>query len=150
MKDVINTEMMFTHLTEIRVGYAETDQIGFVHHSNYVKYYETARWEAMRELGLCYKDMEEKGIYMPVISMKFDFIKPAFYDDLLTVKTMINELPRARIKFKYELTNQSGDLINTAEITLAFIMKETLRPCLPPEYFTNTLKDFFLIHNLNE
>jgi len=75
--------------------------------------------------------------------MKFDFIKPAFYDDLLTVKTMINELPRARIKFKYELTNHSGVLINTAEITLAFIMKETLRPCLPPEYFTNTLKDFF-------
>jgi len=60
MRDVINTEKIFTHLSEIRVGYAETDQMGFVHHSNYVKYYETARWEAMRELGLCYKDIEKK------------------------------------------------------------------------------------------
>jgi len=124
--------------------------MGFVHHSNYVRYYETARWEAMRELGLCYKEMEETGIYMPVISMKFDFIKPAFYDDLLTVKTMINELPRARITFEYELFNQSMDMINKAEITLAFIMKESLRPCLPPEYFTKTLQELFLVNNFNE
>lgn len=141
---------MLVNETTFRVKYSDTDQMGFMHHSNYVKYYETARWEAMRDLGLRYKEMEEKGIYMPVISMSFDFIKPAFYDDLLTVKTIIRELPIARIKFEYELFNQSGELINKAEIALAFIMKDTLKPCLPPEYFTNTIQNSFLVNNFND
>ncbi|HNW69432.1 MAG TPA: thioesterase family protein [Bacteroidales bacterium] len=138
---------MIIHETSFRVKYSDTDQMGFMHHSNYAKYYETARWEAMRELGLSYKEMEEQGIFMPVISMKFDFIKPAYYDDLLSVKTMIHKCSGARIKFEYELVNQTGVLINTAEITLAFIIKETHKPCLPPEYFTKTLQELLLINN---
>lgn len=138
---------MILHETTIRVNYSDTDQMGFVHHSNYAKFYENARWEAMNNLGLNYKELEGAGIFMPVISMKFDFIRPAFYDDELTVKTMIHDLPRARIKFEYELFNPSGILINTAEITLAFIRKETLKPCLPPEYFTKKLQALLLINN---
>jgi acyl-CoA thioester hydrolase len=138
---------MILYETTIRVNYSDTDQMGFVHHSNYAKFYENARWEALNDIGLNYKEIEEKGIYMPVISMNFDFIRPAFFDDLLTVKTMIHEIPRARIKFECELFNQSGVLINKAEITLAFIRKETLKPCLPPEYFTKKLQALLLINN---
>jgi acyl-CoA thioester hydrolase len=141
---------MIEHETIFRVGYADTDQMGFVHHSNYAKFYEAARWETMREMGLQYKEIENKGIYMPVISMKFDFIKPAFYDDVLTIKTIIREMPRARMKFEYELYNQSGDLINTAEIILAFVVKESLKPCIPPEYFLQSLQKHFLVNNYTE
>ena len=137
---------MFIHETKIRVGYADTDQMGYVHHSNYAKYYETARWEAMRELGINYKEMEEKGILMPVISMKFDFMKPAFFDDLLTVKTIIKNLPKARMIFEYELYNDSSILINTAEIILAFIREATRKPCVPPEYCLQPLKKYFLVN----
>jgi acyl-CoA thioester hydrolase len=141
---------MIEHETIFRVGYVDTDQMGFVHHSNYAKIYEAARWEAMREIGLPYKEIEDKGIYMPVISMKFDFIKPAFYDDVLTVKTIIRELPRARMKFEYEIYNQNGDLINKAQITLAFVVKKTLKPCIPPEYFLKSLQKHLLINNYSE
>jgi len=134
---------MIVHETSFKVNYSDTDQMGIVHHSNYVKYFENARWNAMDEFGLCYKNMELKGILMPVISMKFNFIKPAFYDDLLTVKTMIHEMPKARMKFDYELYNQGGVLINTAEITLAFVEKKTLKACPPPDYFTKSLQKLF-------
>ncbi|MBI5217820.1 MAG: acyl-CoA thioesterase [Bacteroidia bacterium] len=136
---------MFIHETKIRVGYADTDQMGYAHHSNYAKYCETARWEAMRELGINYKEIEEKGILMPVISMKFDFIKPAFFDDLLTVKTIIKNLPKARMIFEYELYNESGILISTAEITLAFIREETRKACIPPEYCLQPLMEYFFV-----
>lgn len=136
---------MFTNITKVRVGYSDTDQMTFVHHSNYVKYYENARWEAFRALGISYKDIEASGVLMPVISMKFDFLKPAFYDDLLTIKTTIKKYPRARVVFNYELFNESGELINSSEVVLAFLEKDTLLPCLPPENIMMALKEYFKI-----
>ncbi len=139
---------MFTHETLIRVGYTDTDQMGYLHHSKYVVYCETARIEAMREMGTCYKEIEDSGIFMPVISMKFNFIKPAFYDELLTVKTILREIPRARMKFEYEFYNESGALINTAEVTLAFINNKTRRPCFPSELLLESLNKYFLVKEL--
>ena len=135
---------MFEHSFQIRVRYAETDQMGFVHHSNYVQYYEAARWEAMRELGICYKGMEDSGILMPVIAMNYEFIKPAFYDELLTVKTIITDLPKARMKFEYELYNEKTELISKATTTLAFIKKVTHKPCPPPDCLISALNNSFI------
>lgn len=134
---------MFTHITKIRVGYTDTDQMGFLHHSKYVIFCETARIEAMRALGSCYKEIEDMGIFMPVISMNFKFIKPAFYDDLISVKTILRDIPKARMKFEYEFYNESGTMTTTAEVTLTFINNKTRKPCFPPKLLTESLKTFF-------
>ena len=125
---------------KIRVGYCDTDQMGFVHHSNYVKYYEAARWDLLRKLGIPYAEIEKSGVLMPVIDMQFNFLRPARYDDLLTIKTRIKKITAARIEFAYEMYNALNQIINEASITLAFIKKATLRVCHPP----NELKEKIL------
>jgi len=145
---VVIIKFMFSHKTLIRVGYTDTDQMGFLHHSKYVVFCETARIEAMRELGACYKETEDRGIFMPVISMNFNFIRPAFYDDLLTVKTILREMPRARMKFEYEFYNESGIKTTTAEVTLAFMNNKTRKACLPPDFLLESLNKYFLVNEL--
>ena len=86
----------------IRVRYAETDKMGYVYYGNYATYYEVGRVEALRKLGMSYKEMEDEGIMLPVLSFNIKYFKPAFYDDLLTIKTSITEMPNTRIKFEYE------------------------------------------------
>lgn len=133
---------MFIHRISIRVGYADTDQMGVVHHSKYVLYCETARSEAIRELGLTYKQVEESGIFMPVTTMKFNFMKPALYDELLTVKTIVREMPKSRMIFENEFYNSDEVLLGKAEITLAFVNKESRKPCLPPDSLIKSLQPF--------
>lgn len=84
---------MFTTETQLRVRYAETDQMGVVYHSNYFPYFETARAESIRQLGFTYADMEKMGIIMPVIEVQCRYLRPALYDDLLTIKVILKELP---------------------------------------------------------
>ena len=129
--------------TNIRVRYAETDQAGYVYYGNYAQYYEIARVETMRQLGLNYSEMEKNGVIMPVLSMQIKYIKPAFYDDLLKINTIIEEIPETRMLFKYEIFNQNGILINIGETVLTFISKETHRPCRAPAWFIKGLKPHF-------
>tara|TARA_B100000787_G_scaffold90219_1_gene66674 strand:+ start:1590 stop:1991 length:402 start_codon:yes stop_codon:yes gene_type:complete len=119
--------------TKIRVRYAETDQMGVVYHGNYAQFFEIGRTEWLRSLGLTYKKMEENGILLPVISLKFDFIKSALYDDVLTVDTFIEKKPTAKIEFNYEIKNQDEDLICKGNSILAFINKKTKKPVRCPE-----------------
>jgi len=121
--------------------------MGFVHHSNYAKIYENARWETLREIGIPYSDIELQGIFMPVIDMDFKFIKPAFYDNILTVTTCISELPQSRIKFKFELTNNLGEIINTANLSCAFIDSKTLKPKRVPQNLLEKIGTFSSIKN---
>lgn len=130
---VVTTNRLMEYCTQIRVSYADTDRMGFVHHSNYARYFETARWEMFRAMGLSYKEIEAGGLLMPVISMKMDFIRPAFYDDLLTIKSIVLEAPRARMFMDFEMYNERHVLIHKARIGLAFLRADTLKPCLPPE-----------------
>ncbi len=125
--------------TTIRVRYAETDQAGYVYYGHYAQYYEVGRVEIMRKLGLSYKLMEERGIFMPVLEMKTKFIKPAFYDDLLTIKTTVKELPITRMRFEYEIRAENGELINIGETTLTFVSKQTYKPGRIPEWFAECL-----------
>jgi len=134
---------MFTNSIEIRVRYAETDKMGFVYYGNYATYFEVARVESFRALGFSYKAMEDQGVMMPVVEYKTKYIKPALYDDLLTIRTFIKELPTARIRFEYEVYNQEEVLLNIAETSLVFVSAETKRPCPMPEYFLNMLKPFY-------
>lgn len=134
---------MFSHSTQIRVRYAETDQMGYMYYGNYAAYLEVARVEAFRSLGLSYKKMEESGIMMPVLEYKNKFILPARYDELITIKTTIKEMPGVRIVFYYELYNEENNLISIAETTLVFVNMETKKPCLPNADFNDALKPYF-------
>lgn len=125
---------MITNEFSFRVMYPETDQMGTVHHSNYVKYYETARWELMRNIGLTYRSIEEAGYLLPVIRMNFRFIKTVHYDDLLTVRTTLKAVKGPRIWFTYKLYNSCKELVNEAETELAFVLRKNWKPCIVPEF----------------
>lgn len=129
--------------TKLRVRYAETDQMGFAYYGNYAKYYEVGRADAMRTLGMTYREMEERGVVMPIATMTSRYIRPAHYDDLLTVRTIVREIPAARMHFYYEIFNEAGNLLNQGETVLAFIRKDTGRPCAAPEWFLEPLKKAF-------
>ena len=132
---------MFKSKTSIRVRYGETDQMGYVYHGNYAAYFEMGRLEWLRELGISYKQMEENGIMLPVYSLHVRYVKPAFYDDVLTITTAIKETPGARIIFVYEIHNQHQQLITTGETTLVFINMQTQRPMRCPDYILDKVKD---------
>lgn len=133
--------MQFSHDTKIRVVYADTDKMGYSYYGNYTKYYEIGRTEMLRSLGISYRDIEEQGILMPVISMHIDYLKPAFYDELLTVRTIIKEVPRARIQFEYEIYNDSSELINKGITDLVFINKERNRPQAAPDFLISLFEE---------
>jgi acyl-CoA thioester hydrolase len=135
---------MFTDTTTIRVHYALTDQMGLVYHGHYAQFYEIGRGEAIRRLGLTYKDIEAMGVVMPVIDLHSRFLRPARYDDLITVTTMLRELPvHHKIVFHHEVHNESGDLLNTGEITLYFMEAATLKRCPMPEDLHRLLQPYF-------
>ncbi|MES2387034.1 MAG: thioesterase family protein [Bacteroidota bacterium] len=112
---------MFTAEIQVRVRYAETDRMGYVYYGNYATYFEVARVESLRALGFTYKGMEDSGVMLPVLELKTKFIRPARYDDLLTVKTEIRQMPGTRIHFHYEVFSSEGELLTIAETTLVFV-----------------------------
>ncbi len=134
---------MFSFETNIRVRYADTDQMGYVYYGNYAEMYEVARTEMLRSLGMTYKSMEEDGVMMPVLELKCKYIKPALYDDELTIKVIIEEKPAVRIVFKYEIYNQNKVLLNLGETTLVFVDIEKNKPCLAPKNFLNKIQTYF-------
>jgi len=134
---------MYITETQIRVRYGETDRMGYVYYGVYASYYEVARVEALRNLGLSYREMEDNGIMLPVLHFEIKYHKPAYYDDQVTIKTTVTEMPKARIRFTYESFNEAGELINTGETTLVFINKVSGRPCAAPVHFQDKLKQFF-------
>ncbi len=133
--------MMISHKTAIRVLYSDTDQMGIVHHSNYLKYYETARWELFRSLGISYKSIEDAGYIVPVIRINTHYIKAIHYDDIITIITTLKTIKGARIWFLYKLYNYDGALVNEAETELAFVKKENLKPCFIPKFVNMAIVD---------
>lgn len=124
---------MINRQIEIRVRYAETDQMGYVYYGNYAAYFEMGRVELLRSIGSSYKRLEEEGIMLPVRDFSIRYIKPALYDDLLTLTTRLTEIPSTRIHFEYQIHNEEGTLLCNAETTLVFVSKESGRPVPVPE-----------------
>lgn len=130
--------------TKIRVRYGETDQMGYVYYGVYAQYYEVGRVEAMRKLGFSYKQVEERGILMPVIDFAISYKKPAFYDDEITVVTYMRERPTGlRLIFDYECFNAAGELLNTGKVTLVLLDKTTNKMCKIPDWFQKGFDPFF-------
>lgn len=134
---------MLTHEFRLRVRYAETDQMGYVYYGNYAVYYEVARVEMLRALGLRYKDLESTGILMPVLENKSKYIRPARYDDLLTIKTFVRHKPQMRIRFDYEIFNEEQALIHTGETTLVFFDAKTSKAVHAPLTIMRVIEPHF-------
>jgi acyl-CoA thioester hydrolase len=129
-----NTENL-THLefsTNIRVRYAETDQMGYCYYGNYASYFEVARVEALRQRGISYKELEQNGILLPVKKLEITYHQPAKYDDLLEIRTQIVQLEGVRIAFTYKTYNEAGVLLNEAYTLLVFVSAETQKPMAIP------------------
>ena len=134
---------MYTSETTIRVRYGETDQMGYLYYGFYAMYYEVARVESLRQLGLTYKEIEAGGIIMPVLENRSKYLAPARYDELLKIVTRINEKPGIRIRFEYEIFNEENRLIHQGETLLVFVNRQTNRPCKPPIELERILDNFF-------
>ena len=117
----------------LRTRYAETDQMGVVYYGNYPQYLELGRVEWLRAIGLTYKEMEAEGIMMPVVLLQIQYKKPALYDELITIRTKLKDLPSTKIEFDYEILNEKGELLSTANTILVFVDAKTFRPVRCPE-----------------
>ncbi|HBB91572.1 MAG: thioesterase [Bacteroidetes bacterium GWF2_49_14] len=127
-----------------RIRYGETDQMGYVYYGRYAEFYEIGRTELIRKLGFTYRGLEEQGIMLPVVSMNVRYIRPAGYDDLITIRTTLRKLPTARITFFYEIFNEAGDLLNEAECHLVFTDMQTRKPRRPPADLMAALEPHFV------
>ena len=136
---------MFIHETQIRVRYGETDQMGYLYYGTYAQYYEVGRAEAIRSLGLSYKEMETiHGVMMPVMSLQMRFVRPALYDDLLTIRTTLRHLPTDTMTFHVEIFNEKKKLLNGGSVKLCFVEMKTNQSVPTPQYLLDSLKSFFI------
>lgn len=135
---------MYEYSTQIRVRYGETDQMGYLYYGNYALYYEVGRTDAIRNLGLTYKEMEEQGVALPVAECNLQYLRPAFYDDLLTVKTSIRQWPKdSFIEFHTEIYNDKNKLINKGLTRLVFYDIAERKKASMPEFLLEKLRPFF-------
>jgi len=134
---------MFTHQTTYRVRYADTDQMGYVYYGNYARFFEIGRVEALRSLGITYRELEASGVWMPVYELQTRFYQPARYDDLLTIETRVTQPPAVRIGFDYEVRNEGGTRLATGQTMLVFVRASTQRPMPAPPELAEKLSPFF-------
>lgn len=135
---------MYTHDYHKRVRYGETDQMGYLYYGQYAQYYEIGRVEMLRSLGLTYKEMEEKhGILMPVMSLQMRYVRPAYYDELLTIRTSLRKLPDMSITFFVDMYNEAGKLVNGGSVKLCFVDRATQKTIRTPEFLLDKLRPYF-------
>lgn len=132
---------MKNHFSFISVRYAETDQMGVVHHGNYAQYLEIARIEWLEQFHFSYKTMEDNGVILPVYALEFKFFRPAKFGDILKVETTLRALPTAKITFDYKIYNQAEELLTTSTSILVFADKKTVKPIKCPEYILKKLRE---------
>ncbi len=135
---------MFSFDTQLRVRYADTDQMQVVYHAKLIEYFEVGRTDAIRSLGITYKEVEAAGIIMPIVRVECNYLRPARYDELLTIRTTLNELPTGhRIEFDQEIYNEENKLLCKAKILLYFLDKATNTKQEIPEILSGRLIPFF-------
>jgi len=126
--------------TKIRVYYQDTDKMGVVYYGNYARYYEIGRTEMIRDLGFTYKQMEELNILLPARSLKINYLKSAYYDELLTIRTIVDTIPKVKFPIRTEIYNEKGELINSGEVVLVFYSALTNKPVAAPKFFTDGME----------
>jgi acyl-CoA thioester hydrolase len=135
---------MLVHEHKKRVRYGETDQMGYLYYGNYAQYYEIGRAEWIRSIGLSYRDMEvEHGVMMPVMSLNCRYVRPALYDEIITIRTSLRHLPTKTVTFYMELFNEKGKLVNGGSVKLCFLDVNTHRPVDAPAFLLEKIKPYF-------
>ncbi len=133
---------MHQHITHTRVRYGETDQMGYVYYGRYAEYLEVGRVESLRSLGVTYKEMEARGVMLPVLHLDIKYIKPINYDSLVEIRTTIRELPSSRIHFEHELYVEN-ELKSMAKVTLVFVDMIKNKPTKAPDDLLEVLRPYF-------
>ncbi len=133
---------MIRHEYSFRVSYSDTDKMGVVHHSNYARYCEIARWELFREIGISYRNIEDMGYMLPVFTMNSTFVGPARYDDAIRIVTTLENPKGVRLSFRFQLYSTEEVMINETEIMLACVDKETFKPCPLPGFITEAIENY--------
>lgn len=135
---------MFQHEFKKRVRYGETDQMGYLYYGNYAQYYEIGRVEMLRSLGFSYRSLEtDYGVMMPVMSMNTRYVRPALYDDLVTIRTILRQLPERYIIFDFELFNEAGELLNGGRVKLCFVDIKKQETVHTPRVLLDKLQPYF-------
>ena len=135
---------MYSSDINLRVRYAETDQMNVVYHGNYAQYFEVGRVESLRKIGISYKEIEASGILMPLVELHIRYLRPAHYDDLLTIRTTLKELPSDhRIEFHQEVFNEDQKLLTIGRVVLYFIKSGSKEKTAMPAALFEKLADFF-------
>ena len=135
---------MYSHEVTIRVRYGETDQMGYLYYGNYAEYFEVGRVELIRSLGLSYKELEEvHGIWLPVVSLEMRFVRPAYYDVLLTVRSTLKEMPDEHITFHVEILNEKRKLVNSGRVRLCFFEAKSKKVVMAPDFLLERLRPAF-------
>lgn len=124
---------MFSNSSHLRIRYSETDQMGYCYYGNYAQFFEIGRVETLREIGVSYKELEARGIMLPVVDLNVKYLRPALYDDLIEIKTFLRKVPGIKIEFDYEIYNEKKELLTTAKTTLVFVNSKTMKPTQVPE-----------------
>lgn len=133
---------MITAKNKIQIRYDEVDKMGYVYHGNYAKFYHISRTELLRKIGISDKQLESRNILLPVIEMSIKYLKPIFYDDIITIQTSLNHMPSSRMKFLHEVRNHSNEVINQAESTVVFVDINSRKPMKVPELIVNKIKNY--------
>ena len=137
-------KLMYVHTFQKRVRYGETDQMGYLYYGNYAQYYEIGRVEMLRSLGITYKNLEEDfGTFMPVMHLECRYVRPARYDDLLTIETTLRKIPFKDIIFNIEIRNEAGKIVNGGRVRLCFLDKQTEKAVNAPPVLLDVLKPMF-------
>lgn len=135
---------MYISKTTLRIHYALTDQMGVVYHSRYAEFFEIGRTEALRQLGITYKEIEAIGVIMPVTELHTRFLRPAKYDDLVTIVTTLREIPvHSKITFYSEIFNEQNELLTTGSVTLFFMERNGMKRTDMPEIIRKQLIPYF-------
>ncbi len=135
---------MYQFTWKLRVSYADTDKMGYAYYGNYARYFEIARVEALRHIGISYKELEDEGVMLPVLDFSIRYYKPAFYDDEISIQVFMEKLPDTKITFTYQTFDTKGVQLNLATTTLVFVSIETKRPIRIPDKVLAAFKTHFI------
>ena len=128
---------------KIQIRYDEVDQMGYVYHGNYAKYFHISRTELLNSIGICDRELEKQNIILPIIEMNIRYFKPIHYGETITVKTSLKEMPKTRLHFYHKVFDQDNKLINEAFSTMVFVDSTSRKPIKIPDNVLNKLKPKF-------
>jgi len=119
---------MISSETKIQVRYDEVDKMGYVYHGNYARYFHVSRTELLRKVGICDRELESQNIILPVIEMNVKYLKPVYYDEIITIRTTLDSIPVSRMEFKHTVFNPQNEIINIASSTVVFVESQSRKP----------------------